>query len=995
MIPILYKKDATNFSNNGLGFLKDAIKATVTEERNGSYELSLQYPITGQWYDQITDGCIIKAKANETSKPQLFRIYKTSKPLKGIVTYSAEHISYDLNGLPLAGFSIASATPQMAITRALESTPLPHDFTAVSDISTLNRTNILAPCSVRALLGGQTGSVLDVWGGEYEFDNFVIKLHAHRGANNGVSIEYGKNLKDIKQESNIAECYTHIMPYAVYNLDDGEGNTEEVYVYLSEEVLPLKVAENIGHYKALIMDFSDRFGDNEIPTEEALRAKVTAYIESADLGTPKVSITVSFVQLWQTEEYKNIAPLERVSLCDTVAVRFSKLGVTATAKVIKTVYDSLNEKYDSVDLGDAKSSFADTVNKQNSELAIIKATAKTGQAKAAAAWKDAIKRATSLITGHSGGYVVLNPAEMPQEILILDAPTIEAAVNVWRWNSGGLGFSSTGYNGDFTTAITMDGTIVADFIAAGVLNGALLQADSVQASALSVEYKNSVLTEIADATKEISQAFKVADEQVLSTIKETLKDYSTTKETESFVQQTASSILSSVSTTLKNYSTTEETKSLIQQTADSINTSVSNTLKSYSTTQQMQTYVQQTANGITSSVTETLKSYSTTQQMQSAITQTSNSIMLEVNKKVNDSDFGTKITQNYSSVRIAWNTISKYIEFASGAINIYESTAQGSDNLLMRMNSTGAWYYNSGTTIGKIGTNKWSGDSSFRGLVFDLEYGADYMCWAHRETAGADTYTVKLIYYANNKKGNKGLHLDCATYCGGNLYINDYVRTVNYTDGSAGFYSENRPVTMRGSGSSFTCGTDFTFGNSTNKLVDCYNNIDLHNYSILNQSDARYKENITPTSVKAITALSAIELKAFDWIESGEHSDIGFIAQQLKEVMPELVDENGETGRLSVKTDKLIPYLVKAVQELSSLISSSGVLSSGSTFGIAAAGEINATAEPKQWVDKYTDEEKRQFIANNQPPSDKEIIESEPILIPISKPKIEEVGENE
>ena len=329
MIPILYAKKTTNFNNNGLGFLKDAIKAAVTEERNGKYELSLQYPITGQWYSLITDGAIIKAKANETSAPQLFRVYKTSKPLKGIVTYSAEHISYDLNGLPLAGFSILNATPQMAITKALEETPLPHSFTAISDISTLNRTTITTPCSVRALLGGQTGSVLDVWGGEFEFDNFVVKLHNHRGANNGVSIEYGKNLKDIKQESNIAECYTHIMPYAVYNQDDGEGDSEEVYVYLTEKVMPLTAAGDIGHYKAFIMDFSDRFGDDEIPTEEALRAKAAAYIAAADLGTPKVNITVSFVQLWQTEEYKNIAPLERVSLCDTVAVRFSKLGVTA------------------------------------------------------------------------------------------------------------------------------------------------------------------------------------------------------------------------------------------------------------------------------------------------------------------------------------------------------------------------------------------------------------------------------------------------------------------------------------------------------------------------------------------------------------------------------------------------------------------------------------------------------------------------------------------
>lgn len=519
MIPILYAKNESTFTHNGIGFLKDATKCTVTEERNGSYECSLQYPITGQWYDQITEGCIIKAKANDTSEPQLFRIYKSSKPLKGIVAYSAEHISYDLNGIPTLGFSVKNVTPQAAITRAIQDAGLPSAFTAISDISTLNSSTILTPCSVRAILGGQAGSVLDVWGGEFEFDNFVVKLHKHRGSDRGVSIEYGKNLKDLKQEANIADCYTHLMPYARYSQDGEDDEKIEVYVYLSEKVLPLNNAENIGHSKAYIMDFTDRFGEGEAVTEEALRAKATAYAAAAELGVPKVNITVSFIQLWQTEEYKNIAPLERVMMCDTVAVRFSKLGVTARAKVIKTTYNTLEEKYDSVELGDAKSSFADTVNKQQAAIEEIKTSVQKGQAAATEQLKKAIANATSLITGHSGGYVVLNPAEKPQEILILDAPTLEEAVNVWRWNSGGLGYSSTGYNGEYALAMTMDGAIVADFINAGILNGALLQADSVQASSISQEYKTAVTNEIGEATSSVEQAFIAADEHLLSVIK--------------------------------------------------------------------------------------------------------------------------------------------------------------------------------------------------------------------------------------------------------------------------------------------------------------------------------------------------------------------------------------------------------------------------------------------------------------------------------------------
>jgi len=600
MIPILYAKNETDFLHNGIGFLRDTAKATVTEERNGSYELSLQYPITGQWYDKITEGCIIKAKANETSEPQLFRVYKSSKPLKGLVTYSAEHISYDLNGIPTLGFSIKSATPQMAINRAIEEAGLPCPFSVISDISTLNSTAIPTPCSVRAILGGQEGSVLDVWGGEYEFDNFVIKLHEQRGADNGVLIEYGKNLKDLKQEANIADCYTHLMPYAVYQ-EDGEDDEEkqEVYVFLSEKVLPLQKAENIGHSKAYIMDFSAEFGEDEKITEAALREKATAYAAGAGLGTPKVSITVSFIQLWQTEEYKNIAPLERVKLCDTVTVHFSQLGVNASAKVIKTVYDSLAEKYESVELGDAKSTLADAINAQNTAIEQIKDSIRKGQAKASEELKKAILNATNLITGHSGGYVVLNPAEKPQEILILDAPTIEEAVKVWRWNSGGLGYSSTGYNGEFALAMTMDGAIVADFITAGTLNGVLLQADSVKASAISAEYKQEVTDAIGNVESSVTQAFKVADQELLSSINVKLADYATTEEMSSAIKQSADEISLTV-TAARTYAET-----LAADAESGANEYTDGKLTSYPTKTEMSSEITQLADKISLVVTST------------------------------------------------------------------------------------------------------------------------------------------------------------------------------------------------------------------------------------------------------------------------------------------------------------------------------------------------------------------------------------------------------
>lgn len=378
MIPILYEKTEQDFSHNGIGFLSDAVKATVTDERNGVYEMILQYPTTGMWYDKIGKGAIIKSKVNDISEPQLFRVYKASTPLKGIVTYSAEHISYDLNGIPTLGLSVENATPQESITAAMQAAVLPCPFSAWSDITNRKSIAISTPCSVRSMLGGQNCSVLSVWGGEYEFDNFTVKLHQSRGQDNGVTIEYGKNLTDIKQEESIDECYTHILPYATYNRDpegeyDENAEAEKVYIYLAKRVLPISNAENLGHTKAYIVDLSKQFSEDEQITEQALRAKALDFLaENASLGAPKVNLTVSFVQLWQTEEYRNIACLERVNMCDIVTVRFSKLGVESKAKVIKTVYDALKERYESITLGDAKETLADAMIEVDNAIKSVK-----------------------------------------------------------------------------------------------------------------------------------------------------------------------------------------------------------------------------------------------------------------------------------------------------------------------------------------------------------------------------------------------------------------------------------------------------------------------------------------------------------------------------------------------------------------------------------------------------------------------------------------------
>lgn len=538
MIPILFSRNDTDYDKNGVGFLTDATACDVTEERNGAFECALTYPITGQHYADIAEGAVIKIKPNDTSNPQLFRIYSHSKPINGIVTFAAEHISYDLNGIPLASLSLRSTTAQSAIAAAISAGAFDSGYTATSDITTINSIDIKTPRSIRAALGGQEGSVLDVWGGEFEFDNKQIKLHAHRGSDTGVSIVYGKNLTDVRQERNITETYTHIMPYATYTEETEEGDETtqtDIIVTLTEKVLAISGAENVGHQKALVLDLSEMFAGDETITETALRAKANQYISAHPaLGTPKISITASFVALWQTEEYKDIAPLERVRLCDSVTIKFDKLGISAKAKVVKTVYDALAERYKSVELGEARSNFADTVLAQNEAITDLTKVVRKGFSVATQQMQKAIAEATAAITGNSGGYVVLYPEEHPQEILILDAPTLDEAVHVWRWNSSGLGYSSTGYNGTYGLAMTMNGAIVADYITAGNLNGALITAGTVSSNAISAGFKNEIATSINTAKETVEQEFKVADEALMSRIATSTSKYDTTGKTIDF-----------------------------------------------------------------------------------------------------------------------------------------------------------------------------------------------------------------------------------------------------------------------------------------------------------------------------------------------------------------------------------------------------------------------------------------------------------------------------
>lgn len=448
MKPVLYAPNEVLFNHNGIGVLSDCVSCAVTEEANGEYELKMKYPPDGVHADQIVGRSIIKVKPNQISRPQLFRVYSCTTTLGGNISVLASHISYDLSGVPVSRFEAENI--QEAFQGLHDNAVTECPFTFLTDKNTISKFSVKVPASIRSMLGGVSGSILDVYSGEFEFDNFSVILHNHRGADRGVSIRYGKNLIDYKQESEFDNIYTAIYPYWV-NAETGEVVE-----------LPEKVVRADGEFyfeRIRPYDMSERF--EVAPTEEELREEAQRYVKNNDIAVPKVSMSVSFAQLENSEEYKDMALLERVSLFDTVHVFFPQLNVKASAKAVKVVYDCLLERVESVTLGRVRSNIADTISQQMTAIEN-------------APTKSDVRRAQEVATAwltNGKGYKVERRDDSGRVIdtLYLDTPDINTAVNVLRIGQSGIGFSQSGVDGPYFSAWTLDGHFNADFIRTGTL----------------------------------------------------------------------------------------------------------------------------------------------------------------------------------------------------------------------------------------------------------------------------------------------------------------------------------------------------------------------------------------------------------------------------------------------------------------------------------------------------------------------------------------------
>lgn len=692
-------------------------------------------------------------------------------------------------------------------------------------------------------------------------------------------IEFGKNLLDYSDNTTTGDIATAIIPLG--------AKLEESTIEALEERLTIASVNNgcdfVYNQKAV-----DLYGwifktveFDDVHVAENLLKKGQEYLN--EVQYENMTLDVSAVDLHDLD-----VDIDKINILNYVRVRSEPHGLDQLFPVTEMEIALDAPESNRLKLGEDKESTKSLTDTSQSANAEIMEKVQNIPSKSDIL-KEAQENASELIQTATHGHVVTTANEQ----LIMDTDDISTAKKLWRWNLNGLGYSSTGYNGTYNLAITMDGQIVGERIVAG----------SITAEKLDAGYKTSVET-----------AIELAESNANAATDEKLKTYYTKSEVETRITTTKDAVLLSAQQTSQTYT--------------------DNRLKNYSTSAQIKV--------------------------------TTDAITSQVNKKLNTSDFSTTLQQNAYSVRIAWNNISNYVQIEYGELNIYDYN----DDILMSLHPYGQTFYTNGEMIGTLGTSWWEELPEYRGLVFNLEEDAGWMSWSVWDD-DYGYYVTKLAYHNSNATGyEKGLHFECPTYTWGYLYLDEDSHFTYFSDGDvgcslySGFYFVNRRNT------SIVGIADGEFNIYNNVDINFYSNLDMHGYRISNQSDSRLKTNIVDTDVNALDLLNKIELKSFDWIESGKHIDVGMIAQQLEMVLPDLVLTNEKTDVKSITFIELIPYLVKAIQELNAIVSPP----------VALMALDDDTESETTWVDDMEYVDKKAFTINHSAneSSSKDIQHKEP-----------------
>ena len=352
MIPILYEKTETDFTSNGLGRLRDAIKVEVTEERNGVYECDFEYPINGTNYEDIEVGRIIAVEHDTSGDIQPFDIVSCTKPISGRVTFHAVHISYRQRKMVTSGTSITSLADAFSmLKRATPSNPFEYetDKNSVGYLASADGT----PLTVREFLGGVDGSILDTYYGEYEWNKFKVILHNERGVRTAYTIRYGVNLVSYEEEIDESETYNAVVPY----WKGQNAQSQDIVIVGSIQRSGMTISS--GRVECIPLDVTNKFETQ--PTKEEVQAMGLQIMSETQPYLPVRNIKIDFAQLADSSEYAEYADLLKCNLCDTIRVVFPRYNMDGYFKIVKVTYDVLQERYTDMELGTLQTTLAEAL----------------------------------------------------------------------------------------------------------------------------------------------------------------------------------------------------------------------------------------------------------------------------------------------------------------------------------------------------------------------------------------------------------------------------------------------------------------------------------------------------------------------------------------------------------------------------------------------------------------------------------------------------------
>ena len=446
----IYSYDETDFTKNGYGYLTDVLSVEVIEQLNGDYYLNLSYVLNGALSEFLVQDNIITCKVDGGTY-QPFRIKRVVKTFTTIEVY-AQHIFYDLLNNMILDTAPTNLTCQSFGTWLLSKTNFATDFTYYSDITDSASARYVRRNPIEAIMGDLENSMLNIFGGDLERDGFTIKQLSYRGNSNGIKLIIGKNIKDIKVTIDNSSVITRILPlgFDALMLPESYVDSPNINDYLTPRIAKVEFSN---------IKYDPESEEEGVFTniEEAYTALRNAAEELFDSGIdePTINVKIDWVELSKTEEYKNYQAIETLHLGDNVTANI--LGLNYSTRVTKITYNPLTNSIDKFEIGTIQKTIGNSINANTQRIEQVNPTSILQSAK---------DSATAQINSAMGGYIV----KTQTDLYIMDTPDTSTAQKVWRWNLNGLGYSSTGINGTYQTAMTQDGQIVADFITTGTMS---------------------------------------------------------------------------------------------------------------------------------------------------------------------------------------------------------------------------------------------------------------------------------------------------------------------------------------------------------------------------------------------------------------------------------------------------------------------------------------------------------------------------------------------